>query len=178
MSDTTTTPTDVPNLANTKEANEDAEAKHNEAEKFPSEYVGEPKEVDTDFVYPTHLDPNRQADQSGIYLDDEQRRAAEIQRAKVEGRKPDLKNPPSTQGTPLLRTDVAARNVPGDIAEQTIPNAEKVTLSVVVGVNDENLDGNQAAKNERERNAEDAGQPLSAPRTTDGPNTEKKLAVK
>lgn len=39
---------------------------------------------------------------TSTYLDFEERKAAEIQRAKIEGRKPDLENPPAVAGTPLV----------------------------------------------------------------------------
>lgn len=38
----------------------------------------------------------------GPYLDEEERRLAEVRRAAIEGRKPDEKNPPATAGTPLV----------------------------------------------------------------------------
>lgn len=38
----------------------------------------------------------------GPYLDEEEARLAEIRRAKVEGREPDLDNPPATAGIPLV----------------------------------------------------------------------------
>lgn len=68
-----------------------------------------------DFTYLTHVDSNRRVDDHGIYLDDVQRRNAEIQRAKVEGREPDLDNPPSTVSTPMLPTSVVKSNFPGDM---------------------------------------------------------------
>lgn len=38
----------------------------------------------------------------GPYLDEEERRLAEVRRAAIEGRKPDEKNPPASAGTPLV----------------------------------------------------------------------------
>lgn len=76
-------------------------------------YEGEPKEVEVAYTYPTHLDPNRQADPHGIYLDDVQRSQAEVQRAKVEDREPDLENPPAIASTPLMTTIQAAGLVDG-----------------------------------------------------------------
>lgn len=75
---------------------------------FDVNYSGKPKKFQRDFTFPTHLDEARQATpNTAPYLDDEMRRAAEIQRAKVEDRKPDLDNPPAMQGTPLIATDIA-----------------------------------------------------------------------
>jgi hypothetical protein len=54
-----------------------------------------------EFAYVHHLDPQRKLPGTSPYLDDVNRMNEEVQRAKVEGRKPDLKNPPTTQGTPL-----------------------------------------------------------------------------
>lgn len=48
----------------------------------------------------------------GVYLDVEERKAAEIKRAEIEGREPDLDNPGSTAGTSIF-TEAAARNVLG-----------------------------------------------------------------
>jgi len=44
--------------------------------------------------------------QPGIYSDDEERKAAEVVRAEVEGREPDLDNAPAIAGTPLVTQDV------------------------------------------------------------------------
>lgn len=41
----------------------------------------------------------------GPYLDQEEARLAEILRAKVEKREPDLDKPPATAGTPLVRAE-------------------------------------------------------------------------
>lgn len=57
-----------------------------------------------DTVFASHLDPNR-ALPGGTYLDDVQRKEAEIQRAKVEDREADLVNPPAVQGTPVIRVE-------------------------------------------------------------------------
>ena len=91
-------------------------------------YTGEPKEQDQSFTYPTHTDPMRQLPKTSLYLDDVQRESAEIQRAKVEGREPDLENPPAIQGTPLLPSYVVQANLPGDHVV-----SEDVVLPVVVG---------------------------------------------
>jgi hypothetical protein len=150
---------------------------------FDANYVGEPKVVDQNFVYPQQLDPARLDDPShagSVYLDVQQRERAEVLRAKVEDREPDLEDPPATCGTPLMTVAAASKNIPGDVLVHaadngTIDEAIK-SLPVVVGVNEENLAGNAAAMNEREKNAVEAGSPLDEPRYTDGPNTEAKLA--
>ena len=56
--------------------------------------------------YPQQLDPNRQIPGTSPYLDEVERERAEIQRAKLEDRKPDLKNPPAVQSTPLENADL------------------------------------------------------------------------
>lgn len=111
------------------------------------DYVGEPAVIEVEFTYPTHADPMRLVDghDHGIYLDDEMRRAGEIQRAKIEGRKPDLKNPPAVQGTPLIPTSQVRKYRPGDV-EVTAD----VIQEVVVGVNEENLAGHGDAIHARE----------------------------
>lgn len=55
-----------------------------------------------EFVRVEELDPNRQLPHTNEYLDEKLRREAEIQRAKVEGREPDLDNPPAAGGTSLV----------------------------------------------------------------------------
>lgn len=57
--------------------------------------------VDDNFHYPTHLDPMRRLVSTSGYLDDKNRYDHEKIRAKVEGREPDLENPPPMQSTPL-----------------------------------------------------------------------------
>lgn len=75
---------------------------------------------DRKFYYPTKLDPMRQVPGTSRYLDDVQREEAEIARAKVEGREPNLKNPPAMQSTPLV--DQALVNVPqGHKADVVLP---------------------------------------------------------
>lgn len=107
-------------------------------------YLGEPKLAEVDFVYATHLDPNRQNDPNGVYLDDVQRANAEVQRARIEGREPDLKNPPSTCGTQVLPTHVARTLVAGDL---DVP--VDFSQEIMVGVNEENEDHDIAAARAR-----------------------------
>lgn len=109
-------------------------------------YVGEPKDAEVDFVFTTHLDPNRQQDPQGVYLDDVQRANAEIQRARVEKREPDLKNPPSTCGTQVLPTHVARTLVAGDL---DVPVS--FSQEIKVGTNEENEAHDLAAARERAR---------------------------
>jgi hypothetical protein len=72
----------------------------------------EPLEVDsepvkTEFYVTQKLDERRLVPGSNPYLDDVERERAEIQRAKIEGREPDLENPPAVQGTPYVTTERA-----------------------------------------------------------------------
>lgn len=123
-----------------------------------NDYTGKPKTVQVDFTYPTHTDPMRAKDPHGIYLDDVQRENAEIQRAKVEGREPDLENPGSIQGTPLQASHIVQSNLPGDYVIKA-----DVTLPVVVGVLEVDAEANrprplpvyQVTKAEYEKSLED-----------------------
>jgi hypothetical protein len=73
---------------------------------------------DQEFIYPTHTDPNRRIPGTNPYLDDVERERAEIHRARVEGRDPDLENPGSYQGSPLVsKTAFLAANAPYTSAE-------------------------------------------------------------
>lgn len=84
------------------------------------------------FVFATHLDPARQIPGTNPYLDDVQRAQAEVQRAAVEGRKPDLKNPPATQGTPLKTVDELRADLPASFSIKP-----DFTQEIVVGATDE-----------------------------------------
>lgn len=53
-----------------------------------------------EYYFEADLDPNRRLP-GGVYLDHKQRAEAEIARAAVEGREPDLENPPAYSGAPL-----------------------------------------------------------------------------
>ena len=68
--------------------------------------------IDQDYVYMHNLDPARAIPGTNKYLDVEQRKAAEIDRAAVEGREPDLDNPPAAQGTPLRSAQALAAELP------------------------------------------------------------------
>lgn len=65
----------------------------------------------------------------GPYLDEEEARVAEIRRAKIEGREPDLNSPPASAGIQLSTADQLIRTVevnrPSQIA-QTGPNARRM----------------------------------------------------
>lgn len=80
------------------------------------------------FLYPTGLDQSRNLPRTSRYLDEEQRREAEIDRAVLEGREPNLKNPPATQGTPLRTVEQL------QAANTVVPQGTKpdVVLPVVV----------------------------------------------
>lgn len=65
----------------------------------------------------------------GPYLDQEERRLAEIRRAAVEGREPDLDNPPATAGTPLVTAGQLVQMAnPTSIPSQTAVNPEEQGL--------------------------------------------------
>ena len=101
------------------------------------------KVEEREFVYPTHTDPMRLVPGTSPYLDDEQRREAEVNRARLEDRKPDLKNPPAMQSTPLVEKNALART-------NTIPDSvQSVKLDVSV------LDVD-AVKKDREEKSEKA----------------------
>ena len=110
------------------------------------DYVGPPKTVDVPYAYPSHADPERAKDKTGIYLDDVQRRDAEIVRARVEGREPDLENPPATQGTPLMPVhQVESLGIPGAVIQEN----KKVPVVVGVGINEVSANSDAAAYRER-----------------------------
>jgi hypothetical protein len=58
-------------------------------------------ETDVDFVIAQTTDPRRNIPGTSQYLDEVERRNAELIRAKAEDREPDLEAPPAFQGTPL-----------------------------------------------------------------------------
>lgn len=98
----------------------------------------------------------------GIYLDIEERKAAEVVRAVQEAREPDLSNPgklPAATGTPMVPE---ARRV--DNAEYSNPSIHftghknvdpVVTLTVDVSDGDDDVDLSQAAQVARERQSQD-----------------------
>lgn len=64
----------------------------------------------------------------GPYLDQEERRLAEVVRAAKEGREPDFENAPATAGTPLVTADTLVRianpaSNPSQFASEVLPNA-------------------------------------------------------
>lgn len=80
---------------------------------------------DRTFHYPTELDPMRRLPSTTTYLDRVQREEAEIQRARLEDREPDLVNPPAAQSTPLYQDN--------QLGTLTVPEGvEGVTLAVDV----------------------------------------------
>lgn len=84
-------------------------------------------EVDEDFVVVQTLDERRNIPGTSQYLDEVERRNAEIVRAKAEGREPDLENPPAFQGTPLITKAQAKQQGLNTDGEQV----SVVTLPVV-----------------------------------------------
>lgn len=86
---------------------------------------------EAEFYYPTHLDPMRKVPGTSVYLDDEQRREAEVTRARIEDREPDLDNPPAMQSTPLVEKNRLAQTnfIPAGVEPD-------VTLEVAVTVTD------------------------------------------
>lgn len=64
----------------------------------------EVEDLKTEFYVAQKLDERRLVPGTSVYLDDQERERAEIQRAKIEDREPDLENPPAVQGTPYLTT--------------------------------------------------------------------------
>jgi hypothetical protein len=90
----------------------------------------ETEDVATDFYVAQKLDERRLVPGTSPYWDDVERERAEIQRAKIEGREPDLENPPPTQGTPLY-TPERARTA-GLSTEYVEPDFT-VDVPVVVG---------------------------------------------
>jgi hypothetical protein len=79
-------------------------------------YEGDPKDEEVAYTLVTHLDPQRQKDPHGVYLDDIQRRDAEVVRARQEGREPDLENPAVTCSDTLIPTVQAAGLAPSGAA--------------------------------------------------------------
>lgn len=92
-------------------------------------YLGEPKEAELAYTYQSHMDPNRQVDPHGVYLDDVERRNAELARAKVEDRDPDLENPPATCSTPLVPTIAAQANAVGGVVAP-VDSYESISVGV------------------------------------------------
>lgn len=111
------------------------------------DYNGPATEIEREFVYASHLDPARQRDPNGIYLDDLQRREAEVLRAKVENREPDLDNPPAICGTPLVPVQTAKSNLPADAV---IPEGIKYPVSVGTDVTEDQDLVHQERANENE----------------------------
>jgi hypothetical protein len=93
----------------------------------------EPRKIETTtkdvtFVIPQTTDDRRNIPGTSQYLDEVERRNAELIRAKAEDRKPDLENPPAFQGTPLY-TEAQAKQQGLDITGDAV---QKVELPVVV----------------------------------------------
>lgn len=100
--------------ANSGYVTEDTETAHDvQGDKDALAHLGEPEDVDVAFTYSSHLDARRQIDANGVYLDDIERRDAELLRARAENREPDLDNPPPIASTPVVPTVVAEGNALG-----------------------------------------------------------------
>lgn len=96
----------------------------------PVEREPEPVETttrDVDFIVPQTTDPRRNIPGTSQYLDEVERRNAELIRAKAEDREPDLAHPPAFQGTPLY-TEAQAKQQGLDITGDAV---SRVTLPVV-----------------------------------------------
>lgn len=93
----------------------------------PRDYQGPPKMIDLDYTTMSHTDQARINSSAGIYLDDVKRIEAEKVRAAIEGREPDLVNPPSYGGDVLKPTLDAAKTLPGDYS---IPVSSVQTIEV------------------------------------------------
>lgn len=96
----------------------------------------EPHFKEVEFSFVTHSDPARQADPNGIYLDDIVRREAEIVRARIEGREPDLKSPGSTAGDVVQHTSVVQQNAISGVTVKP-----DFTQEIVVGVPNRDANG-------------------------------------
>lgn len=95
-----------------------------------------PKLEEREYYITQKTAPDRNATPGGVYLDDLQRSQAEELRAEVEGRKPDLENPPAVAGTPL-RTAEELRGFDMVVLKEE----HVVKLPVVTGELERNDDG-------------------------------------
>ena len=111
------------------------------------QHLGEPKDVEIAYTISTHLDPRRQVDANGVYLDDVERRKAEVLRARAEDREPNLDNPPPIASDTVVPT-VHAQPVAGAVAP-----VDFVT-NVNVGVPQDAVDTNAAAAEAHDRKAD------------------------
>lgn len=97
MTEDNTTPPDGPTVTVTTSGEV--------TESTDQEPKGEPEPETHTYVHVEQLDPSRDLPRTNPYLDEVLREKAEIQRAKVEGREPDLENPPAVGSTVLVRED-------------------------------------------------------------------------
>lgn len=102
-------------------------------------HAGEPKLAEVDFVLASRLDQNRRVDRTGTYLDDVERANAEVKRAQVEGREPDLANPSTTTSDQVLLTTVAQTMIPNDAVLKPSFSQE-----IMVGLSEEDRLSEQA----------------------------------
>lgn len=116
--------TPVPAIINTAYVEREEKAEDEYDEVRDGANAGERREVTRGFVTKAHLDPARQADPHGVYLDDQRRRDAETVRAQVEDREPDYDNPPYTTGDVVVDVETAKSSaLPGAVvvAEKELP---------------------------------------------------------
>lgn len=91
-------------------------------------YDGPETTIDQKYTYATYTDPARQRDPNGVYLDDLERNKAEVIRAKIEGREPQLGlDAPAYGGDVIVPIEQAAKQLPGDY---TIPVVSTLPVSV------------------------------------------------
>jgi len=109
-------------------------------------YDGNPKTVDREFTIAAWMDPNRQRDPNGVYLDDVRRRQAEVLRARVENREPNFDEAATTVGDLVIsKENAVSRNA---VERMDVPKT--MTLPVVVGNYKEADDGSLSQENQRE----------------------------
>ncbi len=125
----------TPDLANSDEPHVVGDAEN--LDSLDPDYVGPRKLVAVEQTIAQEADPQRRrpGGNHNTYLDREQRVRAEIIRAKVEGREPDLDNPPPSAGTPPKPTEVLADQFPAShkipvnlVTEQSVGTDDPTTL--------------------------------------------------
>jgi hypothetical protein len=109
--------------------------------------------ANVEHYYTGHQDARRQKAAGGVYLDDVLREQAEVQRAKLEGREPDLENPGPIVSTPLVRA--GALNPDGDV--------RGVPVGAVLPVDDVDKDFDVVATEPEEEPVSEEENPFSVP---------------
>ncbi len=109
-----------------------------EAEKV-NDATGEARLKEQDFTIVQHLDPARQADPHGVYLDDVQRAQAETIRARVENREPDYEHPGTTASDVVMPTEAARTNaLPG--AEVPVAFSQEIMIGSEAKSDEDDVD--------------------------------------